>query len=109
MVGLGTLFIFLTVYGWFRRDKLLESPKYLKIMLYSIPRGLLWAVFFMTDGFDFGVGTLYPYLGKTEDDKRAMINSIGPFWDGNEVWLITTGGVTFAAFPKISDVDIQAF
>ena len=63
--------------------------------------GLLWAVFFMTDGFDFGVGTLYPFLGKTEADKRAMINSIGPFWDGNEVWLITAGGVTFAAFPKV--------
>ncbi len=63
--------------------------------------GLLWAVFFMTDGFDFGVGTLYPVLGKSEDDKRAMINSIGPFWDGNEVWLITAGGVTFAAFPKV--------
>ncbi|MFH1155385.1 MAG: cytochrome d ubiquinol oxidase subunit II [Pseudomonadota bacterium] len=63
--------------------------------------GLLWAVFFMTDGFDFGVGTLYPFLGKTEEDKRQMINSIGPFWDGNEVWLITAGGVTFAAFPKV--------
>ncbi|SLM28150.1 CydB2 [Desulfamplus magnetovallimortis] len=63
--------------------------------------GLLWAVFFMTDGFDFGVGTLYPFLGKTEEDKRSMINSIGPFWDGNEVWLITAGGVTFAAFPKV--------
>jgi len=63
--------------------------------------GLLWAVFFMTDGFDFGVGTLYPVLGKSEEDKRAMINSIGPFWDGNEVWLITAGGVTFAAFPKV--------
>ena len=63
--------------------------------------GLLWAIFFMTDGFDFGVGTLYPFLGKTEEDKRTMINSIGPFWDGNEVWLITAGGVTFAAFPKV--------
>lgn len=63
--------------------------------------GLLWAVFFMTDGFDFGVGALYPFLGKSEEDKRAMINSIGPFWDGNEVWLITAGGVTFAAFPKV--------
>ncbi|MBF0202942.1 MAG: cytochrome d ubiquinol oxidase subunit II [Desulfamplus sp.] len=63
--------------------------------------GLLWAIFFMTDGFDFGVGTLYPYLGKSEEDKRSMINSIGPFWDGNEVWLITAGGVTFAAFPKV--------
>lgn len=63
--------------------------------------GLLWALFFVTDGFDFGVGTLYPFMGKTEEDKRAMINSIGPLWDGNEVWLITAGGVTFAAFPTL--------
>ncbi|MDY7032117.1 MAG: cytochrome d ubiquinol oxidase subunit II [Thermodesulfobacteriota bacterium] len=63
--------------------------------------GLLWAVFFMTDGFDFGVGTLFPFLGKNEDDKRIMINTLGPLWDGNEVWLITAGGVTFAAFPMV--------
>ncbi len=63
--------------------------------------GLLWAIFFMTDGFDFGVGTLYPFLGKTDTDRRMMINSVGPLWDGNEVWLITAGGVTFAAFPKV--------
>jgi cytochrome d ubiquinol oxidase subunit II len=63
--------------------------------------GLLWAIFFMTDGFDFGVGTLYPFLGKSERDKRVMINAIGPVWDGNEVWLITAGGVTFAAFPLV--------
>lgn len=63
--------------------------------------GLLWAVFFMTDGFDFGVGTLYPFLGKTDEDRRIMINTLGPLWDGNEVWLITAGGVTFAAFPTV--------
>ena len=63
--------------------------------------GLLWAVFFMTDGFDFGVGTLLPFLGKSEDDKRIIVNSVGPLWDGNEVWLITAGGVTFAAFPMV--------
>jgi cytochrome bd ubiquinol oxidase subunit II len=63
--------------------------------------GLLWAVFFMTDGFDFGVGTLLPFLGKTNEDRRIMINSLGPLWDGNEVWLITAGGVTFAAFPLV--------
>jgi len=63
--------------------------------------GLLWAVFFMTDGFDFGVGGLYPFLGKTDRDKRVMINSLGPTWDGNEVWLLTAGGVTFAAFPTV--------
>jgi len=63
--------------------------------------GLLWAIFFITDGFDFGVGALYPFLGKTDTDKRIMINSLGPLWDGNEVWLITAGGVTFAAFPLL--------
>jgi cytochrome bd ubiquinol oxidase subunit II len=66
--------------------------------------GLLWAIFFMTDGFDFGIGTLYPFLGKTDEDKRIMINSLGPLWDGNEVWLITAGGVTFAAFPVVYSV-----
>ncbi|MFH1981632.1 MAG: cytochrome d ubiquinol oxidase subunit II [Pseudomonadota bacterium] len=63
--------------------------------------GLLWAIFFITDGFDFGVGALYPFLGASERDKRVMINSLGPVWDGNEVWLLTAGGVTFAAFPKV--------
>lgn len=66
--------------------------------------GLLWAIFFMTDGFDFGIGTLYPFLGKTDAEKRVMINTLGPLWDGNEVWLITAGGVTFAAFPLVYSV-----
>jgi len=61
--------------------------------------GILWAVYFMTDGFDFGVGILYPLLGKNDMEKRMMINTIGPVWDGNEVWLVTAGGATFAAFP----------
>ncbi|WP_321493006.1 cytochrome d ubiquinol oxidase subunit II [uncultured Desulfobacter sp.] len=63
--------------------------------------GLLWAIFFLTDGFDFGIGILYPFAGKTERDKRVMLNAKGPLWDGNEVWLITAGGVTFAAFPQV--------
>ncbi|MFZ5563139.1 MAG: cytochrome d ubiquinol oxidase subunit II [Thermodesulfobacteriota bacterium] len=63
--------------------------------------GLLWAVFFMTDGFDFGVGILYPFIGKSDMDRRVMVNTLGPLWDGNEVWLITAGGVTFAAFPAV--------
>lgn len=63
--------------------------------------GLLWAIFFMTDGFDFGIGTLYPFLGKTDRERRIMVNALGPLWDGNEVWLITAGGVTFAAFPLV--------
>jgi cytochrome d ubiquinol oxidase subunit II len=66
--------------------------------------GLLWAVFFMTDGFDFGIGVLYPFLGKNDTDKRIMINSVGPLWNGNEVWLITAGGVTFAAFPLLYSI-----
>lgn len=62
--------------------------------------GVLWAVYFILDGFDFGMGTLMPFLAKNDTDKRIMYNAVGPFWDGNEVWLITAGGVTFAAFPR---------
>ncbi|NQU05545.1 MAG: cytochrome d ubiquinol oxidase subunit II, partial [Calditrichaeota bacterium] len=61
--------------------------------------GLLWGVYFMLDGFDFGAGTLMPFIAKSEIDRKKIFNAIGPFWDGNEVWLITAGGVTFAAFP----------
>jgi cytochrome bd ubiquinol oxidase subunit II len=61
--------------------------------------GVLWAVYFMLDGFDFGLGILRPFLAKNESESRIMLNAQGPFWDGNEVWLITAGGVTFAAFP----------
>jgi cytochrome d ubiquinol oxidase subunit II len=61
--------------------------------------GILWAVYFTLDGFDLGMGTLMPFLAKTENDRRVILNAQGPFWDGNEVWLITAGGVTFAAFP----------
>jgi len=66
--------------------------------------GLLWAMYFMTDGFDLGIGTLYPILGKSNEDKQTMINAMGPLWDGNEVWLLTAGGVTFAAFPLVYSV-----
>jgi len=70
--------------------------------------GLLWAVYFMLDGFDFGLGTLLPFLGKTEEEKRVIYNAAGPYWDGNEVWLISAGGVTFAAFPKAYAVMFSA-
>lgn len=59
----------------------------------------LWAVYFMLDGFVLGVGMLHFRLGKTALEKRVLINTVGPVWDGNEVWLITAGGATFAAFP----------
>jgi cytochrome d ubiquinol oxidase subunit II len=62
--------------------------------------GVAWAVYFMLDGFDLGLGTLFPFLARDEGDKRILVNAMGPFWDGNEVWLITAGGVTFAAFPR---------
>jgi cytochrome bd ubiquinol oxidase subunit II len=61
--------------------------------------GVLWAVFFMTDGFDFGAGMLHMFLGKNDKERRVMLNTVGPVWDGNQVWLITAGGATFAAFP----------
>ena len=62
--------------------------------------GVLWAGYFMLDGFDLGVGTLMPFLARSDLDRRFMYNATGPFWDGNEVWLITAGGATFAAFPR---------
>ncbi len=60
---------------------------------------ILWIGFFFLEGFDFGVGMLMPFLGKNDTERRAIINTIGPHWDGNEVWLLTAGGATFAAFP----------
>lgn len=70
--------------------------------------GLLWAVYFVLDGFDFGMGTLLPFLAKNDEEKRIIYNAAGPYWDGNEVWLITAGGVTFAAFPKAYAVMFSA-
>jgi cytochrome bd ubiquinol oxidase subunit II len=60
---------------------------------------ILWIGYFVLEGFDFGVGTLLPFLGKDDTDRRLIIHTIGPVWDGNEVWLLTAGGATFAAFP----------
>ena len=56
--------------------------------------------FFLLEGFDYGVGILLPFLGKDDRDRRVIINTIGPHWDGNEVWLIAAGGAIFAAFPE---------
>ncbi len=70
--------------------------------------GVLWAVYFILDGFDLGLGTLLPFMAKNETEKRTMYNAAAPFWDGNEVWLITAGGVTFAAFPKAYAVMFSA-
>lgn len=61
--------------------------------------GVLLAGYAILDGFDLGIGTLFPFLAKKEDDKKTLYQAIGPFWDGNEVWLLTGGGALFAAFP----------
>jgi cytochrome d ubiquinol oxidase subunit II len=61
---------------------------------------VLWAGYFLLEGFDFGVGILLPVLGRGERERRLLINTIGPVWDGNEVWFLVAGGATFAAFPE---------
>ena len=68
--------------------------------LWFIFIAVLYTGFFVLEGFDFGVGMLLPFLGKTDSQRRTIINTIGPHWDGNEVWLIAAGGATFAAFPS---------
>jgi len=72
--------------------------EYLQIVWFAL-WGLLWAVYFMLDGFVLGTGILYNFIGKDDNEKRVIINTVGPVWNGNEVWLITAGGATFAAFP----------
>jgi len=62
--------------------------------------GILFTGYAMLDGFDLGVGALHLFT-KTDDERRIMLNSIGPVWDGNEVWLVTGGGALFAAFPEV--------
>ncbi len=68
--------------------------------LWFILIAVLYIGFFVLEGFDFGVGMLLPFLGKSDTQRRVIINTIGPHWDANEVWLLTAGGATFAAFPQ---------
>src|SRR5579859_3892025 len=70
---------------------------------------ILWSGYFVLEGFDFGVGILTPFLGRDDGERRTMINTIGPVWDGNEVWLLTAGGATFAAFPAWYAAMFSAF
>ena len=67
--------------------------------LWFILIAVLWIGYLVLEGFDYGVGMLIPFLARSEKEKRVMVNTIGPVWDGNEVWLLTAGGATFAAFP----------
>src|SRR5262245_4665844 len=67
--------------------------------LWFILVAFLWSGYFLLEGFDFGVGMLLPFLPRGDDDRATMFRSMGPVWDGNEVWLVMLGGATFAAFP----------
>lgn len=70
-------------------------------VLWFILVGVLFTGFFFLEGFDYGVGMLLPFIGKNDVERRMVINTIGPFWDGNEVWMLTAGGALFAAFPHV--------
>lgn len=83
---------------------------------YEVLRVIWWALigvlligFAITDGFDMGVGTLLPVIGKTDTERRVMINTIAPHWDGNQVWLITAGGAIFAAWPMVYATAFSGF
>jgi cytochrome d ubiquinol oxidase subunit II len=67
--------------------------------LWFIIGAIFWVGFFILEGFDFGVGMLHSFLGRSDTERRVIVNTIGPVWDGNEVWLIVAGAVIFAAFP----------
>ncbi len=71
--------------------------------------GLLFIGFAVTDGMDMGVGALLPFLGKTDSERRVIINTVGPHWDGNQVWLITAGGAIFAAWPLVYATAFSGF
>lgn len=70
---------------------------------------VLFIGFFVLEGFDYGVGMLLPFLGKNDVERRMIINTIGPVWDGNEVWMITAGGALFAAFPHVYATMFSSF
>ncbi|HSA13805.1 MAG TPA: cytochrome d ubiquinol oxidase subunit II [Spirochaetota bacterium] len=78
----------------------METMEILQIIWFVLI-GVLLAGYSVLDGFDLGIGALLPFLSKSEDDTARLFNSIGPVWDGNEVWLLTGGGALFAAFPHV--------
>lgn len=71
--------------------------------------GVLLVGFAIMDGHDMGVGTLLPFVGKTDDERRVVINTVGPHWDGNQVWFITGGGAIFAAWPLVYATAFSGF
>ncbi|WP_430868798.1 cytochrome d ubiquinol oxidase subunit II [Demequina aurantiaca] len=70
------------------------------VTVWFIVIAILWTGYLVLEGFDFGVGMLMPIVGRNNRERRVALNTIGPVWDGNEVWLLTAGGATFAAFPE---------
>lgn len=70
---------------------------------------VVMVAYYILDGFDLGVGTLYPFIGKTEKEKGVLRSIVGPVWDGNEVWLLTLGGALFAAFPPAYATTFSGF
>ncbi|WP_110954277.1 cytochrome d ubiquinol oxidase subunit II [Anaerosinus massiliensis] len=78
-------------------------------ILWFILITVLFIGFFFLEGFDYGVGVLLPFLGKNDTERRIIINTIGPVWDGNEVWMITAGGALFAAFPHVYATMFSSF
>jgi cytochrome d ubiquinol oxidase subunit II len=71
------------------------------VPLWFVIVALVWVMYILTDGFDLGVGILVPFMGEDDVSRRIALNSVGPIWDGNEVWFITAGGAAYAAFPEI--------
>ncbi|MDR0432031.1 MAG: cytochrome d ubiquinol oxidase subunit II [Bifidobacteriaceae bacterium] len=80
-------------------EYLAGTPTALQILWFGLI-AVLWTGYLVLEGFDFGVGMLFPILSKNDRERRAMLTTIGPLWDGNEVWVLTAGGATFAAFPE---------
>jgi len=97
-MGFSTIFI----------DPVLMNPTPLQLLWFMLI-GLLIAGYFILDGFDLGSGALYPFIAKSEHEKALVRRSVGPFWDGNEVWLLTGGGALFAAFAPAYATSFSGF
>src|SRR2546428_13739526 len=76
----------------------MATPSTLQILWFGLI-AVLWIGYFFLEGFDFGVGMLLPFVGRDDVERRMVIRTIGPVWDGNEVWLLTAGGAPLAAVP----------
>src|SRR5271163_2222872 len=78
-------------------------------LIWWVLLGVLLIGFAVTDGFDMGVGALLPFVAKTDAERRVAINTIGPVWEGNQVWLILGGGAIFAAWPALYALSFSGF